>query len=246
MAQLNYKDLSKEQYLELEKILEKATEILTNETEVYYFLQELVNEVYAIVLCMPYVGAEGNYQKEQVDASLNIIKGISDLFFSKDEEFKEPSKEIIEGFSKIEGIQEELSYDITSLEEVLYQIDTNHRELVQDLKKDKLLNGLLLSRDLLSSSLFIDFHEVKDDKKVDKDMLDQEVDKLINDVAEFMEGHDRLLGRAVMANTLSVIPVFFNSHKEVMDYVRYSLEKCNDKAEKTACNIIIREMIKEF
>ena len=27
--------------------------------------------------------------------------------------------------------------------------------------------------------------------KVDKDTLDQEVDKLINDVAEFMEGHDR-------------------------------------------------------
>ena len=102
---------------------------------------------------------------------------------------------------------------------------------------------MLLSRDLLSTSLFIDFYEIKTRDKLDKASVEKERDKFIHELSVLLKSHDRFIARAIMANTLSAIPVFFNDHKEVMDYVRYSLDKCTDMAEKKACNKIIRQMI---
>jgi len=48
-----------------------------------------------------------------------------------------------------------------------------------------------------------------------------------------------------MANTMNKLPVFFKDHKEVMDYVRYSLERCSDIHEKIACIEIIRDIMSE-
>lgn len=104
---------------------------------------------------------------------------------------------------------------------------------------EKLLNILLLSKNLLSGSLFIDLHKVESDKVVDKEMLQREIDKFLEDVEKKFKNSDRMIIRAIMANTIKRIPVFFNNHTEVMDYVLYSLNKCTDAAEKYACIEII-------
>ncbi len=258
LSQIDYKNLAKDQYNEMVEILKMATAIITEDTEIYYSLQELVNETYALLLCKPYIQVEEEQLKEQIQASLGIIKGVSDLFIAfdkksfdetildNDDETSEFPIGLIENLSKIEGVQEDLSYDIISLEEGIYQANVEHRELAEHLKVDKMLDGLLLSKDLLSTSLFIDFYEIKTNKKVKQSHVDKEAEKLIKELSDFMESHDRFIGRAVMASTLSAIPVFFKDHKEVMEYVRYSLEKCTDRAEKIACNKIINDMITEY
>ena len=108
---------------------------------------------------------------------------------------------------------------------------------------DKLLNTLLLCRDLLSGSLFIDLHKEKSYKTIDKERLQKEVDKLKDDLSAKFQNCDRMIMRAIMANTLNKLPVFFKNHSEVMDYVLYSLNKCSDLAEKYACIEIINEMM---
>lgn len=246
LSKMDYKNLTKTQYDEMEEILAKATDILTKDTEHYYFLQEMVNELYALLLCKPYVKIEEDPLKDRIEAALDIIQAVSDLFEDIDndkEKFDEVNEYLIGKLSKIEGIQEELSYEVTNLEEGIYQANENHRELAGKLKIEKELDALLLSKDLLSTSLFIDFYEIRTSDKVDKDSVEEERDKFIHGLSEFLKNHDRFIARAVMANTLSAIPVFFDDHKEVMDYVRYSLDKCTDMAEKKACNKIIRQMM---
>ena len=52
------------------------------------------------------------------------------------------------------------------------------------------------------------------------------------DIREALETGSRLRNRAVMAAVLRELPVFFNNHTEVMNYVRNALEGCRDEKEK--------------
>lgn len=243
LEHLDYKNITKELYEIADQGLKQAAFALEAETYVYYSLQEIINEVYAMLLCSPYTGIiEANKEKLE-QAVKSIIIGIHSEFQKNSK--AEPPEELLMHFTVIEGVQEELSFDLTAMEEALYQVDKEYRKLTESIMADKLLNVLLLSRDLLSNSIFIDFYEIKSALTVDETMVEKEADRLIDELTTFFAGHDRMISRAVIANTINKIPVFFQNHKEVMDYILYSLEKCSDPMEKFACMDIIRDMMGE-
>jgi hypothetical protein len=247
LSKKDYKNITSDGYEEATRALKQASRFLESEISVYYSLQEIVNEVYAILLCLPYTGMSAGTGDRALKAAAAgaaaraILKGIHSLFHENRKQ--EPEAELLKHFDALEGIQEELNYDLTAMEEALYQADQQHRKLVEGIMADKLLNVLLLSRDLLSNSLFIDFYEIKSKAPVSEEMLKEEADRLFRELTKLFEESDRMISRAVMANTLNKLPVFFDNHKEVMDYVLYSLEKCSDPAEKAACIEIISDII---
>ncbi len=136
-----------------------------------------------------------------------------------------------------------MEYDIISLEDILYHIDKNDKTVVDSLGKGEQLHVLLYSKDLHSSSLFIELDSTESDEFIDRERLSKEINKLIKELENRFRSLDRIIVRAVMANTMSKMPVFFNSHTEVMEYVLYSLSKCTDIAEKYASMEIIESMI---
>jgi hypothetical protein len=85
----------------------------------------------------------------------------------------------------------------------------------------------------------------KEEVAVDEKMLQKETESFEKELTGQFAGQDRMISRAVMANILSRIPVFFKSHKEVMDYVLYSFERCTDFYEKAACINIINDIMSE-
>jgi len=107
------------------------------------------------------------------------------------------------------------------------------------------MNVLVRSQSLLSNSLFVDFDESEDVIMVSESKLANAARQLERDMTELFSKQDRILTRAIMANTMNKLPVFFKDHKEVMDYVRYSLERCSDIHEKIACIEIIRDIMSE-
>ncbi len=235
--------MTAEEYEQALSELKEAVTFLDGETEFYYSLQEIVNELYTILLCHPYAGVSAAPYLKEEKAALEMIRGIYEEFVRGQKQ--EPSDALLEHCSCLEGIQEELSFDLIVLEEALYQADQNHRKLAESIMADKLLNILLLAKDLLSNSLFIDFYEIKSHLPVSKPKAEEEADRLIEELTRLFEQCDRRTVRAVMANLLDKLPVFFDGHKEVMDYVRDAMEKCTDPAEKAACVEIILDMIRE-
>ena len=243
LSELKYKDITKSEFDKASMVLNNVIEKLEIETSVYYSLQEIVNEVYAILLCSPYAGVAVSDMEEQQKVAFDIIEDINQLFIKMKKQI--PPVEIINRFTEIEGVQEDLTYDLTSFEEVIFKIDSNHRNLIESFMVDKHFNSLRRSSDLLSNSLFIEFDKDNSDPIVDEAMLTMEKERLMTDLTELFASHDRVIGRAVMANTLNKIPVFFRDHKEVMDYVRYALERCTDLKEKMACVNIITQIMSE-
>jgi hypothetical protein len=243
LSQLAYKDITQETYQKALRVLQIATLTLESETTVYFGLQEIVNEVYAILLCSTYAGMVESEADAAEKAAFSIIQDINDIFITNEK--KELSIDLMEKFTETEGVQEALSYEIATMEDALYVVDNNHKALAQSLMLDQLLQVLKRSGYLLSNSLFIDLEEDKVEETVDEDRVEKEAKVLEEELTALFAEHDRVISRAVIANTINKMPVFFRDHKEVMDYVRYSLERCSDSYEKAACVEIINAIMSE-
>lgn len=241
LERLEFKDITKKQYDEATLLVQEAAVLMEAESSAYYNLIEIVNELYTVLLCAPYIRQASEDNNEHREAALHIIGSINNAF-TKDKQ-EEPTSDILDSFGIIEGLQEDMEYDIISLEDILYHIDKNDKTVVDSLGKGEQLHVLLYSKDLHSSSLFIELDSTESDEFIDRERLSKEINKLIKELENRFRSLDRIIVRAVMANTMSKMPVFFNSHTEVMEYVLYSLSKCTDIAEKYASMEIIESMI---
>lgn len=243
LAHLKYKDITKEEFEEAKQRLQQVSLFLETETTVYYGLQEIVNEVYAILLCSTYAGMASSDTDSINEAVEIILSDVNRSFRNNGREDTAP--DIIEKFSSIEGAQEKLTYDLDILEDTLYEVDKNFRKLTGSMMLEPLLNVILYAGKLLSNSLFINLDECQEVIMADEKRIKLESDRLESEMTALFAEQDRAVSRAMMANTLNKIPVFFKNHKEVMDYVLYSFERCSDSYEKTACIEIIRSIMSE-
>ena len=243
LSKVDYKNLTKEIYEQCVGTLKVATIMLEIETTVYFSLQEMLNEVYAMLLCSAYAGMVDNEYTNASDSAMRIIKEINDTFVQKEKE--ELKEELIDGFTDLEGVQEELSYELTLLEDALYEVEHTHKELANSMMQGQLLQLLLRAQKLLSNSLFIELDEKKEENIVDEELLEKETQALLKELTAMFSNQDRVISRAIMANTMNKMPVFFKDHKEVMDYVCYSMERCSDIHEKAACVEIISAFMSE-
>lgn len=241
LEKLDFKKITQKDYDDTSASLEEIGLFIDTISTAYYVLMEIINKLYASLICSPYANTVSNEYKEQETAAIYIIDNINKVFY--EDETGEPSEDILNKFELLEGYQENMDYDLMSFDDGISHINTYHRDLVESLMEEKLLNVLLTSKDLLSASIFIDLKKEKEVKLVDKDKIQKEIDKLIEDLDNKFKNTDRMIVRAIMANTINRLPVFFKNHTEVMDYVLYSLNKCTDKAEKYACKDIINDMM---
>ena len=74
-------------------------------------------------------------------------------------------------------------------------------------------------------------------------MADEMSAQLIDEIKTLFKGSSRMFRRAVMANTIEKMPVFFKTSQEVADYITSSLGQCDDEAEKYASKQLIIEMM---
>lgn len=240
LEKFDFKAITKNEYEYANTLLQEAVRLLELESTAFYVLIEVINELYSLLLCNPYIGQTDN---EHRGAALDIIKDIYGAYSQKIQ--IEPSSDILSRFSLIEGIQEDMEYDIIGFDDALYHIDKHHRSLVNDMDKIVMLDSLLISKDLHSGSLFIDINNSSSEEYVGKEEISKEIDKLIKELEVKFQGSDRIITRAIMAATMNKMPVFFNTHTEIMEYVLYSLNKCTDIAEKYASIEIINNMMDE-
>lgn len=244
LSGMEYNEILREDYEKAVSILREATLILETETTIYFSLQEIVNKVYALLLCSPYAGMVTSGMDLVKNSAVSIMKEVNEAFCK--EQKSELSMDLIQKFSEIEGVQELLFEEIAVMEDALYDVGKNNKTFVQSLMLENLFQVLEASQKLLSSSLFINLEDEKDEISiVDEEVINKEAKALEEELTNFFASHSKIISRAVIANTMNKMPVFFKDHKEVMDYVLYSFERCSDKFEKAACIEIINSIMSE-
>ncbi len=215
-----------------------TTDYLTELVSNYLLVMEIVNDLYAALLALPYEKNESDITTVCID----MLKGLHDAFISE----SEIPEVVNDGFIQIEGRQEELGEEILQYESILTEVTTEHKDTISWIMCDKMFNGLSLISKLMSNSLFVDLEQSEiNEAPADMDYITAKRDELVGLLSAFFGSHPKEVNRAVMAALFSNMPVLFNSQQEVKDYIEYSLNHCSNPGELMACAKILEDMMEE-
>lgn len=242
LRSLDYDNISKDLYRIYSGKAKASSTDLADISDLYMQLGKLINSVYIIILEKLHQEETGDISSDAIDAACTIIKGINSLFTEKDED---KLLQLSSLFDKIMGQQEEMQETIDTAEAVLDETINAHSDIIKKLGLMEKFTALKQMSLLGSSSTFAEIDKKTGDTKVTAKMADDTAAKLISEVKELFKGSSRMFRRAVMANTVDKMPVFFNNPQEVADYISSSLAQCDDEAEKYASKEIIMDAIKQ-
>ncbi len=213
----SFADLTKEEYAERKEALAEGTEYIRNTTECLGAVQAIANALLTVLLTKQYftLSAERESARpREITAKLLESTTIDTESL----------------FAGIETEMETISEEIMGLEAALLYVKENMERQIEELMLSVVYKRLLTVQRLNSSSAYASLEEEEAEAK--ENCLKQVKEAFLTDIREALENGSRLRNRAVMAAVLKELPVFFNNHTEVMNYVRNALDGCRDEKEK--------------
>lgn len=219
LTAMDFNDMSKEQWDDAEGRLvevEEGMEILVG------FLCELQQIINYAVCIGSLGGSDGSVEAaNQYHSFVDTILSLG-LTALEDGQWIPVPEDDLKVFVWMEGRLEKTSAEIARLEGILDEKGAEEELMV-----------LRQARVLMSTSVFASLDE-RSTEVVTKEYLARRTEEVLARLEEGMAGKSRRYLRAMMAAVLKELPVFFNNHTEVMNYVLSSLGGCKDLAEKNA------------
>lgn len=212
----SFSELTKEEYEERKAVLAEGTEYIRNATECLSDIQAVANALMTVLLTKQYFTPSA--EKESVRPQSMTEKLLSG-------EIKAESL-----FGGVETEMEAVSQEIMSLEASFVYIKENMEKQIEEQMLSVVYQRLLMVQRLNSSSAYA---SLKEEQTLEEEGYLQKVkDAFLIDIRGVLENGSRVHNRAIMAAVLKELPVFFNNHTEVMNYVRNALDGCRDEKEK--------------
>lgn len=223
--QADYKNMGVESFREQSLCLEQTADMLAGVADRTSLLMDLINDLYVLALAE---GCEVSPIPEEHIARQVLASVPESLRSGKalDAALLEP----------LEGSQEAC---FAEWETWAAPLDLLEEQCAQD-ETAELLRKIRL---LLSTSSFMSLErEEQELRTVDAAELDRVCGEFAAELGASWEGQPRLVVRAVMAQILSSLPIFFGSLEEVERYIRGCLDSCADETEKAVSVNLIRQM----
>lgn len=241
LAAADFANLTEDVFDDLTTRLNQAASIIKNEVSAYMLLQEVINDVYTILLTIDAAYEENRNMTPGYVSACNIIKSCI-----RAKTVEQLPDEIMDEFFTIEGVQERVYESIMILEAVFEDIRIGKAELAGKLGLTNTLNKLDMVGKLLSTSLFIDLDQVAGESKTaDHAYITEKKEALIAEFAELFGQVKKPVYRSMMCKLLAAMPIFMNSQQEIRDYFDYVIDNCRDDSELAACSKLICELIEE-
>lgn len=232
-ANADYSHMDKDYYTILSERLSGMSNDVRCISDALMVYQKMINMIYMYVInpCDDY--------DDHCETAVNIIKAVNDLYKidADDTDFYE-----VEGMLHgLEGVPERLYEQKIKVEAVYEDVVNAHADKISECGLKEMYDRLDLSSLLYSSSIFVSLDK-KEAKPVTEEYLEEVTESLLDDIKTAFKKYNRYVIRAVMALTLSNLPVFFTDASEVLAYIESSLDKCSDKSELIA----LREIMNDF
>ncbi len=213
----SFAELTKEEYLERREALAEGSAYIRNATECLSDIQAVANALLTVLFTKQYftLSAErASVRPQEITRKL----------------LSEEAVDTESLFAGVETEMEAVSEEIMGLEASLLHVKETMEKQIEELMLSVVYKRLLTVQRLNSSSAYASLAEEVTEKK--EGHLKQVKEAFLVDIRETLEQGSRVRNRAVMAAVLRELPVFFNNHTEVMNYVRTALDGCRDEKEK--------------
>ncbi len=236
LEKADYETLSFEQYQKLKQKLQEISGQIAQVTNLSTLLIEVVNDVYILLLSMPYALADA----EEVTICKEIMHRSQELSEGGGEE-----EELSALFERLEGKQERISEQITAN---AYLLDTleGQKSLMESIMLDKIYVSLLRIEKLSSTSHFIELDAAADRTIVDYAYAEERAHKVIGEFAACFQNCSRRQIRSRMAASMMALPIFFKNMEEFKEYAKTALSSCSDAEEKRSSVILLKDMMENL
>jgi hypothetical protein len=230
----DYSSLDYAAYSEYSGILKEAVDFLSWIVSVYILIIELINDLYVMLLAIGEKSSVSDGCKKAID----ILKTLSE---SKD------VTSVYDMLEEVVGLQEEAGEYKVMLESSVYDIQTGYPSEIAQANLVEEYKALDKMDKLLSGSMFVDIdnEDEPDVLPVSTEQLAACKEQLVEEFVKLFEAGSRDVNKAVMAKTLGIIPVFFNTTQEIESYIDNSLLRCKDKGELLAVYMVIKQMMED-
>ncbi len=236
LEKADYETLSFEQYQKMKQKLQEISGQIAQVTNLSTLLIEVVNDVYILLLSMPYALADA----EEVTICKEIMHRSQELSEGGGEE-----EELSALFERLEGKQERISEQITAN---AYLLDTleGQKSLMESIMLDKIYVSLLRIEKLSSTSHFIELDAAADRTIVDYAYAEERAHKVIEEFAACFQNCSRRQIRSRMAASMMALPIFFKNMEEFKEYAKTALNSCSDAEEKRSSVILLKDMMENL
>lgn len=217
--QADFKHMEEPEYRRLVQILAQVSQTLQDATDTCLLLEELINDLYVLLLCQPEALRDGSEES----LLIQVIRKVMEDYDSSSETAMD---EVTRLLAQTEGIQE----------------DAMERFAAADTP----LEGELAKIDrLLSSSAFASLEDAdRDTQAADNLWIEQRCRGFFDELEELFRTVPRQVTRAVMASLLSQTPPVMTSFTELRTAIQNSLESCDDAAEReTAMELLKQDLL---
>lgn len=236
MAQVDFKTLTEEEYVQLADDLKATSESLNRNIDLYMALEELTNDLYVILLSTPYAIVDLE-ERENCQAIIQEVLAL----FEKQEQLPE---QLFARFEKLEGVQERCADLFHSGESMLEEVHSSYESILEGAMLDKIYCSLGRMSQLLSTSLYVELDDSDTEhSEADREYIMQLYGAFSLELKEHLKKQSKPVVRAIMAKIITLLPVFVRTYQELESYIELSLSSCTDPAEKAACVEIIKQMM---
>ena len=241
ISKADYKQLDRAGFDEIADMITEATGIIQEAVTDYLMLTEIINDVLIVLY------TDSFSDKSFLGKEYNTASGIIGEIVVADDIYQ-ASDRFDNLFAELEGSQEAAYEELVSLEANLEQLSGEYYDVYDSESIRSYFDNLFKADMLTSTSLFMDIDGVTPDIRVvneeaDEIYIEETKNSLVQDFDELFTRLNKLEKRSVMAKVLSLMPVFFNSQQEILEYFQYALSSCTDKGELTALRDIVGDMI---
>ncbi len=220
---LSFRDMTREAYQNAVQMVTLASDMLNALSEYYQMMQEMVNDLYLLNITQ----SDAVRDVAEETHALKLLKLLLNM------EGREIPEETEEQLCGLEGVQEEYFEKYLRMEPAPeYQEGED-----EDAARMRLVDLLM------SSSSFMELNGNKEQKTVSREDVEHAFALFVQKAEPVFKSCQKPVMRAVMAATLSLLPICFNSIAEVQNYVENSLGGCSDAAEKEASIELIHQLM---
>jgi hypothetical protein len=231
LSDTNFKDITKAEFEDKQGLLSLAVSEVTQASDTYVMLMELINDIYVILLSEDSAFSENG---ERMNA-VNILKSVMEH-----DDINAAAEEITDNFISFEGCQERIYSQISSNDYVIDEILKAFKNELRDYQLDEQFDILVKVSKLSSGSQFVDLKARNNTEPANQEYIDSLFNTFYETLGKVFAEGKKEYNRAVMSIVVSSLPVFFNNVNEIREYVNTSLSQCTDDSEKKAVVKLIK------
>lgn len=228
LSRADYARLDEAAFGRLSGALQIGVEKVTACADSFVLLAQMINDIYTIVLTQPV--SLGNVA--EVENAKAVIDAVRTGYNNGMEEL---TSDVLERFVQFEGKQEHILMIVSQCDFAVHFVIENCQEQLEAFVQKSAYHALSKTMKLQSGSDLVSLAEVPENGTIPSD---EYADGVCEEFIKTLEANFKTLTqpvrRAVMAEVLAQLPVFFNNTEEIQSYINVSLMQCNDAAEQMA------------